>query len=338
MKRSKLSLAEKLTLLQRADTLSSIPRACQELGVSTRLYYKIKRQQAENQLELKSVSEKQPLRTPNEVVQRIIELSLLYPESGRVIQAALTTEGIEVSAQTIQKILQRHALGSQEERFNYLTHRIQQESSALSTEQQLFIARFNPAWLEWEQQPPHPGALCILYTHFLGRWPILGKTFLFVAFEAWSGWASALVAHEKIAEWPVQLLEQTLLPLSRQFGFRVKNVLSSDAHEYYTPGLHQFHNFLDTQDIRHSVTTCNGAQSHGYTWHFQQWLEENIIPQWKSVGYLFLDELNEAIQQHLQLYNSNLGKSLWPAYYATFPQEGLAPLEKLMQYQQSKSI
>lgn len=338
MKRQKLSLSEKLNLLHRVNTLGSVPQACQELGVSIRLYYKIKKQQLENQLEPKNTSEKQPLRTADAIVQRIIELSLLHPESCRTIQAALEQEDYYVSAQTIQKNLKRYGLGSQRGRFQHLVSYIQKENLELKIEQQLFIAQFNPAWLEWEQRPLYPGDLCIAYTHFLGRWPILGKVFLFVVLEAWSGWVSGLVAHEKMAQWSVQLVEDNLLPLSMQFGFGIEKILTSDTDEYYALSFHAFQHLLHSKNIQPVLSTTNGAQVHGYTWRFQQWVEKNKIPQWKAAHYLFLDELNDVIQQDFQVYNNGLAKSIWPEYYADFPQWGAAPLEKLTQFQATNGV
>lgn len=187
----------------------------------------------------------------------------------------------------------------------------------------------NPAWLEWRHQPIVPGALYIQYTHFLGRWPVLGKIFLYVGYEAWSGWVYAFAAHGKIPQWPVQLFAESSSILSRQFGCVLQQVLSPDTAEYYVPGAHTYRSFLENQGTQHRISTINGARLHGYTWHFQQWLEKNCIPRWKAAQYLLLDELNEAIEQDLGLYNHSSGKAVWPEHYAAFPLKGFAPLEHL---------
>ena len=328
MKQKALTIAEKIAFLQRAKELGNVAQACRELALSPRLYYKIKQQERAGHLEPLNPAQSQPRNTPDELQNRIVELSLNFPESGRVVQGHLAQEGITISAQTIQKILKRHGLGTQQERFERLIVQIQQKRKLLSPEQTEFLSKINPAWLEWEHQTPAPGELFIQYTHFLGRWPVLGKIFLYVGYETWSGWVYAFAAHGKIPKWPVQLFTQCSSVLSEQFGFVLQQILSSDTSEYYVPGAHVYRSLLETKGIQHRISTINGARLHGYTWRFQQWLEKNLIPKWKAAQYLFIDELNEAIEQDLSLYNHSRGKVVWPECYAEFPLEGFAPLER----------
>jgi hypothetical protein len=332
MKRKALTTAEKSELLQRAEYLGNVAAACREANVSYRLFFKIKQQALEGQLEPKDPTLNQPQRTPFSVEDRIIELSLLFPESARAIQEQLGYEGYDISIQTIQKILNRHQLGQQQDRFNRLILQIESKGLALTPSQTEFIARFNPAWLEWKNRATRPGELLIQYTHFLGRWPVLGKVFLYVLYEAWSGWVCALVGYGKFEHWPKQLLETGGIPLSRQFNFKIQSILSADSAEYFVPGVHGYRQFLAMQQIRHQLATINGERIHGYTWRFQQWLEQECIPKWKQANYLLLDELNEAVQRDLSSYNSTEGKVLWPSHYLGFPHDGQTPVEKLSEF------
>ncbi len=328
MKRKALNTAEKIAFLQRAKELGNVTQACRELALSPRLYYKIKQQERTGHLEPLNPAQNQPRNTPDELQNRIVELSLEFPESGRAVKWQLAQEGFSISAQTIQKILNRNGLGTQQERFEYLILQIQQKGKSLSPAQIEFLSKMNPAWLEWEHQTPAPGELYIQYTHFLGRWPVLGKIFLYVGYESRSGWVYAFAAHGKIPKWPVQLFTQSSSVLSEQFGFVLQQVLSSDTSEYYVPGAHAYRSLLETQGIQHRISTISGARLHGYTWRFQQWLEKNLIPKWKAAQYLFIDELNGAIEQDLSLYNHSQGKVVWPEYYAEFPLQGFAPMER----------
>jgi len=116
-----LQAASRLNVLKLAEKLGNVSEACRQLGANRRSVYTWRRRyQAggiEGLVDRPPIHKSHPQTTPEAVVERIKELALLYPEQGcNRHQQTLAQEGIRISANAVQRILNRNGLGTKRER------------------------------------------------------------------------------------------------------------------------------------------------------------------------------------------------------------------------------
>jgi len=111
----------RLSVLELAEALGNVSEACRRCGVSRTQFYEYKRRFQTHGIEglkdLPPVHKSHPMSTPEEVQQRIVQMSLSHPAWGcNRISDQLKLEGVSVSAPTVQNILNKKRIGSRYER------------------------------------------------------------------------------------------------------------------------------------------------------------------------------------------------------------------------------
>src|SRR4030042_1944679 len=106
---------QKLSVLELAQALGNVSEACRQRGVSRTQFYEYKRRFQTHGLaglrDLPPIHKTHPFTTPQEVVDRILAVSLEHPGWGCVrLSSMLKLEGISVSSPTIQTLLIKHEM------------------------------------------------------------------------------------------------------------------------------------------------------------------------------------------------------------------------------------
>lgn len=112
---------QRLEALKLAEELGNVSRVCRERGISPTQFYeyrkRFKQQGFEGLRDLSPIHKTHPQITPLEVEKRILELVTQHPQKGCAhIELFLKLEGKNCSKPTIQKIRERHGLGSRYQR------------------------------------------------------------------------------------------------------------------------------------------------------------------------------------------------------------------------------
>jgi transposase len=154
MKAEQKLARQRLSVLELAEALGNVSEACRRRGISRTQFYEYKRRFQTHGMEglkdLPPVHKKShPATTPEEVQQRIVEMSLSHPARGcNRISDQLKLEGVSVSAPTVQNILNKKGIGSRYERWLRLEEEGPQNEIELSAEQVAFIEKHNPCFRE----------------------------------------------------------------------------------------------------------------------------------------------------------------------------------------------
>ena len=135
---------QRLSVLDLAARLGNAAEACRRRGMDRTSFYEWKRRFQTHGFDglkdLPPIHRSHPQTTPDEVVQRILALATEHPAYGcNRIEALLMLEGTRVSAITVQKILNDHALGTREQRWLALERRNAEAAIELSPEQVAFL-------------------------------------------------------------------------------------------------------------------------------------------------------------------------------------------------------
>jgi transposase-like protein len=140
---------QRLSVLQLAQELGSVSKACRQAGMDRTSFYEWKRRFQTHGLaglkDLPPVPKSHPATTPEPVQERIAELALQHPTRGcDCLSAQLALEGIAVSGVTVQSILNKRSLGSRYERLLALEQRALDQQIALTPELVKLIEKANP--------------------------------------------------------------------------------------------------------------------------------------------------------------------------------------------------
>ena len=128
---------QRLSVLQLAEALGSVSEACRRSGMDRTSFYEWKRRFQTHGLaglkDLPPVHRSHPQTTPDDIVQKILDLALEHPTRGcDWLAAHLELQEIQVSSPTVQSILIKLHLGSRYERLLKLEERAPQKEIELT--------------------------------------------------------------------------------------------------------------------------------------------------------------------------------------------------------------
>ena len=155
---------KRLSVLELAQELGSVSKACKQAGMDRTSFYEWKRRFQTHGLEglkdLPPVHKTHPQTTPEHVQERIVELALSNPTRGcNYLSSLLAQEGVAVSFVTVQNVLNRRGLGSRYERLLALEKKALEHEIELTPEQVQQIEQANPCFRERHLESSRPGEL-----------------------------------------------------------------------------------------------------------------------------------------------------------------------------------
>lgn len=169
-----LKIAHKrMSVLQLAETLGNITEACRRGGMDRNSFYEWKRRfqtlGLEGLKDLPTIHKSHPQTTPENVVNKILQLAIKHPSKGcQFISHLLSLEGVSLSKVTVQEILNKHSLGSRYDRWLALERHAAEQKSPLSGEQLQLLEKMNPCFRERHVESSSPGELLCQDTFDVG--------------------------------------------------------------------------------------------------------------------------------------------------------------------------
>ncbi len=135
---------QRLKVILLAERLGNVSEACRRSRISRTRFYEWKRRYEADGLaglrDRNMIREHNPRAISEETARRILRLSMQHPAWGcNRLAAALCDKGTVVSAVTVQKLLNRHALGRRQDRRRELTERKHRFGCRLGNEQLDFV-------------------------------------------------------------------------------------------------------------------------------------------------------------------------------------------------------
>ena len=313
---------QRLSVLELAKALGNVSAACKQRGVSRTQFYEYKRrfqtQGIEGLVDLPPVHHSHPATTPPEVEQRILEVSLEHPAWGcNRLSDQLKLEGINISAITIQKILNRNEMGSRYDRWLKLEEKHSQRVIELTREQVAFIEKHNPAFRERHVESSAPGELLYQDTFFVGHLKGVGKVYVHSVVDAYCSYAFGFLHTSKQSEAAEAVFHNDALPFYQSKGLSVTALLTDNGREFCGKDDHPFELYLELNDIEHRHTQARRPQTNGFVERFQRTvLDEFFRLVFRTKLYETVESLQADLDAWLRYYNyerphqgyRNLGK------------------------------
>lgn len=313
---------QRLTVLELAKALGNVSAACKQRGVSRTQFYEYKRRfqthGIEGLVDLPPVHHSHPATTPPEVEQRILDVSLGHPAWGcNRLSDMLKLEGINLSAITIQKILNRNEMGGRYDRWLKLEEQYSQKAIELTGEQVAFIEKQNPVFRQRHVESSAPGELLCQDTFFVGHLKGVGKVYLHSVVDAYCSYAFGFLHTSRQSEAAATVLHNEVLPFYRAKGLQVQAVLTDNGREFCGKDDHPYELYLELNDIEHRHTQVRRPQTNGFVERFQGTvLDEFFRLAFRTKLYETVEALQTDLDAWLHEYNyerphqgyRNLGK------------------------------
>ena len=164
----------KLSLLQLAQELNNVSKACKLMGYSRQQFYEIRRNfqlyGAEGLIDrLPGARSPHPNRVNPEVEQSILAHSLQNPTHGaQRVADELLLQGTQVSSGDVKGVWSRHNLSSRYDRLLRLEETVRKRRLKLSDEQIRLLERFDPEFRERHIETTCTGEPVAVDTFYVG--------------------------------------------------------------------------------------------------------------------------------------------------------------------------
>lgn len=308
---AKTKLAQKrLTLLQLAEKLGNVSKACRMHKVSRSQFYEYKRAFQEHGLD--GLIDKPPIpgSHPNElddkIKQRIIELSLAHPAFGQQrIADQLNLEGISVCPTSVRNVWIKNGLETRYKRLLRLDERWGKKPFKLTEEQIRLIEKANPCFKERHVESHYPGQLLCQDTFYVGRLKGIGRIYLQAVVDTYSSFGFAKLYTSKRQETAADMLNDRVLPFYEQHKLTVEAILTDNGTEFKgRPMIHLYEIFLELNDIEHRTTKVGNPRTNGFVERFNRTLlDEFFRTCFRKKLYTSADELQVDLDKWVDHYN-----------------------------------
>lgn len=303
----------KLSLLQLAEELSNVSKACQLMGYSRQQFYEIRRNYqtygADGLIDrLPGAKGPHPNRVEKAVEQAILNHSLEHPSHGclRVAQQ-LALKGVHVSSGGVRGVWSRHNLMTKVQRLVRLEKTVKNRKLTLSDEQIRLLEKFDPEFRERHIETKHTGDLVAVDTFFVGTLKGVGRVYLQSVIDCHSRYAWGRLYTSKLPVTAVHVLNEDVLPFFEAHDVAVQTILSDNGREFCgRPDRHPYELFLQLEGIEHRTTKVRRPQSNGFVERLHRTLlDEHFRVKGRTKWYESVDEMQKDLDAYMKEYNND---------------------------------
>ena len=301
----------KLGLLNLAEELGNISKACQVMGVSRDTFYRYKEAHASGGVEGLLDKNRRKPNTKNRVDPNIessvVKYATDFPAHGQHRASnELRKLGVFVSGGGIRSIWLRHDLETFKKRLSAL-EKIVADEGIILTESQLTALekKQEEKQAQGEIETEHPGYLGSQDTFFVGTFKGVGRVYQQTFVDTYSKVAHCKVYTTKTPITAADLLNDRVLPFFEENELPLLRMLTDRGTEYCGKvEKHDYQLFLAIHNIEHTKTKVRHPQTNGICERFHKTvLDEFYKIALRKKIYESLEQLQEDLDQWLEHYN-----------------------------------
>ena len=306
-------IKNKLGLLNLAQELGNVSKACKIMGLSRDTFYRY-----QNALEaggLEALVEKsrrkpnQKNRTDEATEAAVVAFALEHPAYGPLRASnELRKQGVFISPSGVRCVWLRHELASFRKRLVALERKMAEDGALVLTEAQVVaLERKREDDLACgEIETAHPGYLGSQDTFYVGTMKGVGRIYQQTFVDTYCKWAAAKLYTTKTPITSADLLNDRVLPFFEEHGMGVLRILTDRGTEFCGKAeQHDYELFLAVNDIEHTKTKAQHPQTNGICERFHKTvLQEFYQVAFRKKLYRSLDELQQDLDAWIQQYNT----------------------------------
>jgi transposase InsO family protein len=304
-------IKHKTGLLNLAQELGNVSKACQIMGMSRDTFYRYKAAVEDGGIEaLMDKSRRKPNlknRVDEATEQTVLQYALDFPAHGQLRTSnELRKLGVFVSPSGVRSIWLRHNLAHFKARLAALENKVAKEGLILTEAQVQALERKKQDDVACgEIETAHPGYLGSQDTFYVGTIKGVGRIYQQTFVDTYSKVAFAKLYTTKTPITAADLLNDRVLPFFEDHGLPILRILTDRGTEFCgVVERHDYELYLAVNDIEHSKTKAQSPQTNGICERFHKTiLQEFYQVTFRKKLYTNLEMLQSDLDEWLTYYN-----------------------------------
>lgn len=305
-------IKHKVGLLNLAEELGNVSRACKVMGLSRDTFYRYKAAVDEGGIEAlieKNRRKPNPKNRVDEMIEaEVINYALEFPAHGQQRTSnELRKKGIFVSASGVRSIWLRHKLANFRDRLKNLEIKMAKEQMILTEAQVMALEKKKEDDIACgEIETSHPGYLGSQDTFYVGTFKGVGRVYQQTFIDTYSKVAFAKLYTTKTPITSADILNDRVLPFFEEQQLPMLRILTDRGTEYCGKAeRHDYQLYLAMNDIEHTKTKVHSPQTNGICERFHKTiLQEFYQVTLRKKIYENIDELQKDLDEWLEYYNN----------------------------------
>ena len=305
-------IKHKVGLLNLAEELGNVSKACKVMGLSRDTFYRYKSAVDEGGVDALF---DQNLRKPNfknrvdETIESAVkEYAIAFPAHGQHRTSnELRKQGVFVSGSGVRSVWLRHQLANFKDRLKALEVKVANEGIILTDAQVAALERKkHDDEACGEIETAHPGYLGSQDTFYVGTFKGVGRVYQQTFVDNYSKVAFAKLYATKIPITAADILNDRVLPFFEQHELPMLRVLTDRGTEYCGKAdQHDYQLYLALNDIEHTKNKAMSPQTSGICERFHKTiLQEFFQVTLRKKIYMTIEELQNDLDEWIQYYNN----------------------------------
>lgn len=302
----------KLGLLNLAEELSNVSKACKIMGFSRDTFYRYKAAVEDGGFEaLVDKNKRQPNiknRVDENTESAVAAYAIEYPAHGQVRASnELRKRGVFISPSGVRCVWLRHDLSCFKDRLRALEEKMAKESLILTEAQvQALEKKKNDDQASGEIETAHPGYLGSQDTFYVGTLKGVGRIYQQTFVDTYSKIAFAKLYTTKTPITSADLLNDRVLPFFEEQELPMLRILTDRGTEYCGRSeTHDYQLYLAVNDIDHTKTKAMSPQTNGICERFHKTiLQEFYQVTFRKKIYSEIEVLQQDLDEWLFYYNN----------------------------------
>ena len=305
-------IKHKVGLLNLAEELGNVSKACKVMGLSRDTFYRYKSAVDEGGVDALFDQNRRKPNFKNRVDETIElavkEYAVAFPAHGQHRTSnELRKRGVFVSGSGVRSVWLRHQLAIFKDRLKALEMKVANEGIILTDAQVAALERKkHDDEACGEIETAHPGYLGSQDTFYVGTFKGVGRVYQQTFVDTYSKVAFAKLYTTKIPITAADILNDRVLPFFEQHKLPMLRILTDRGTEYCGKAeQHDYQLYLALNDIEHTKTKAMSPQTNGICERFHKTiLQEFYQVTLRKKIYMTIEELQNDLDEWLHYYNN----------------------------------
>lgn len=305
-------IKHKAGLLNLAEELQNVSKACKIMGVSRDTFYRYQELVETNGLEALINQDRRVPNLKNRVdeatEQAVVDYAIEYPAHGQHRTSnELRKRGIFVSGSGVRSIWLRHQLANFKDRLGALEAKIANEGIILNDVQIAALEKKKQDDIaSGEIETMHPGYLGAQDTFYVGNLKGVGRIYQQTFIDTYSKVAHCKLYTTKTPITSADILNDKVLPFYAAQSLPMLRILTDRGTEYCgRVEHHDYQLYLAINDIDHTKTKAMSPQTNGICERFHKTiLQEFYQITFRKKLYHDLESLQKELDSWIDYYNN----------------------------------